>query len=63
VELIAVDDVLPTVQWAKNFMKDQGYDLNTIIKENKKSTMLLMKNGRLSVGAYKTYRYLIFLFS
>jgi hypothetical protein len=45
-----VDDALPTIQWARNFMKDQGYDLNTIIKEDNRSTMLLMKNGRLSAG-------------
>jgi hypothetical protein len=49
-ELIVVDDALPTVQWAKNYMKDQGYDLETIIKEDNKSSMLLMKNGRLSSG-------------
>ncbi len=49
-ELITVDDTLPTVQWAKSFMKDQGYDLEMIIKEDNKSTMLLMKNGRLSAG-------------
>jgi hypothetical protein len=49
-ELIAVDDVLPTVQWAKRFMAEQGYDLPTEIKEDNRSTMLLMKNGRLSSG-------------
>ncbi len=49
-ELIAVDDNLPTIQWAKSFMMDQGYDLTTVIKEDNKSTMLLMKNGRLSAG-------------
>ncbi len=49
-ELIAVDDTLPTMQWAKSFMMDQGYDLETAIKEDNKSTMLLMKNGRLSAG-------------
>jgi hypothetical protein len=49
-ELIAVNDVLPTVQWASLFMRDQGYDLETIIKENNRSTMLLLKNGRLSSG-------------
>jgi hypothetical protein len=49
-ELIAVDDTLPTVQWAKSFMKDQGYDLDTTIKEDNRSTILLMKNGRLSAG-------------
>jgi len=40
-ELIAVDDILPTVQWAKSFMAEQGYDLPTEIKED---------NGRLSSG-------------
>jgi hypothetical protein len=49
-ELIAVDDTLPTVQWKKLFMKDQGYDLETVVKEDNKSTMLLMKNGGLSSG-------------
>ncbi len=49
-EIIAIDDALPTVQWAKSFMKDQGYDLDTVIKEDKNSTILLMKNGRLSSG-------------
>ncbi len=33
-ELIAVDDALPTVQWTKNFMKDQGYDLDSILQED-----------------------------
>ncbi len=49
-EWIAVDDALPMVQWARNFMQDQRYDLNMVIKEDNKSTMLLMKNGRLSAG-------------
>jgi hypothetical protein len=49
-ELIAVDDTLPTVQWTRSFMKDQGYDLETVIKEDNKSSILLMKNGRISSG-------------
>ncbi len=49
-ELIAVDDVLPTVQWTMKFMEEQGYPLKTLIKEDNHSTMLLMKNGRLSSG-------------
>jgi sporulation protein YlmC with PRC-barrel domain len=49
-ELIAVDDALPTIQWTKNFMLEQGYDVSTEIREDNKSTMLLMKNGRLSSG-------------
>jgi len=48
--LIAVDDALPTVQWTKNFMQEQGYDLDKLIQEDNKSTMLLMKNGKLSSG-------------
>ena len=49
-ELIAVNDVLPIIQWTTNFMKAQGYHLDTEIKEDNKSTMLLMKNGKLSSG-------------
>jgi hypothetical protein len=49
-ELIAVDDILPTVQWAKSFMAEQGYELETEIREDNRSTMLLMRNGRLSSG-------------
>ncbi len=45
-----MDDVLPTIQWTRNFMFDQGYDLETIIKEDNRSTMLPMKNGKLSSG-------------
>jgi hypothetical protein len=51
-ELIAVDDKLPIVQWTKNFLKDLGYDLDTIIKEDNQSSILLMKNGRLSSGKH-----------
>jgi hypothetical protein len=47
-ELIAVDDALPAVQWTKNFMKDQGYDLDAVLQEDNWSTLLLLKNGKLS---------------
>jgi hypothetical protein len=30
-ELIVVDDALPTIQWTKSFMKEQGYDLDVEI--------------------------------
>jgi hypothetical protein len=33
-ELVAVDDALPTIQWTKKFMCEQGYDLETMIKED-----------------------------
>jgi hypothetical protein len=49
-ELIAVDDVLPTIQWTRSFMREQGYELGMEIKEDNRSTMLLMKNGKLSSG-------------
>ncbi len=49
-ELIAVDDALPTIQWTRHFMMEQGYNLETEIKEDNQSTMILMKNGRLSSG-------------
>ena len=49
-ELLAVDDALPTIQWTKSFMYDQGYDLKTYLIEDNRSTMLLMKNGKLSSG-------------
>jgi len=42
-ELIAIDDSLLTIQWTKSFMKEQGYDLETEIKEDNRSTMLLMR--------------------
>ena len=51
-ELIAVNDALSTIQWTKNFMKEQGYELNTENKEDIRSTMLLMKNGKLSSGKW-----------
>jgi hypothetical protein len=47
-EFIAIDDVLPIVQWTKSFMNEQGYNLDMMIKKDSQSTILLMKNGRLS---------------
>lgn len=49
-ELITIDDTLPMVQWKKCFMNEQGYDIDTLIKKDNMSTMLLMKNGRLLSG-------------
>jgi hypothetical protein len=33
-ELIAIDDALPTVQWAVNFMQDQNVTVSTLITED-----------------------------
>ncbi len=49
-ELITIDDSLPSVQWTANFMNELGYPMETIIKEDSTSTMLLMKNRKLSSG-------------
>jgi hypothetical protein len=49
-ELLAVDDALPTVQWTRNFMSEQGYNSETHLKEDNRGTMLMMKNGKLSAG-------------
>ncbi len=45
-----MDDALPIVQWAKKFLEDQGYELEVILKENNKNTMLLMRNKKLLLG-------------
>ena len=49
-ELLAVDVALPTVQWTRNFMSEQGYNSETHLKEDNQGTMLMMKNGKLSAG-------------
>jgi len=51
-ELLAVDDALPMIQWTMSFMCEQGYDLETHLKEDNRSTMLMMKNGKLSAGKW-----------
>ncbi len=42
--------MLPMIQWTRNFLKEQGLNLDTEIKEDNRSTMLLMKNGKMSSG-------------
>ena len=48
-ELIGVHDVLPNVLWTRNFLKEQGVDIesNTVYQDNT-STIQLEKNGRMS---------------
>ena len=48
-ELVGVDDVMPMVIWARNFLREQGYmvEESTIYQDNK-SAMLLEKNGKAS---------------
>lgn len=49
-ELIAVDDAWSCIQLARNFTMDLGYALDTFLKEDDRSTILLMKNGKISSG-------------
>jgi len=51
-ELVAVDQVMPMVQWVPLFMESQGYDLgsNSTIYQDNKSAILLEKNGKSSSG-------------
>ena len=48
-ELVAVDDVMPQVIWTRNFLLEQGFDLQgNIVYQDNKSAILLEKNGMLS---------------
>ena len=50
-ELIATDDMIAQVIWTQNFLRAQGYPITkSIIYQDNKSTILLEKNGRTSVG-------------
>jgi hypothetical protein len=42
--------LLPLYNGPETFMLEQGYNLETHVKEDNKSTLLLMKNGKLSSG-------------
>ena len=48
-ELIGVNDVLGQIIWSRNFLTDQGYNIeSSIIYQDNKSAMLLEKNGVMS---------------
>jgi hypothetical protein len=44
-ELVAADAIAPQAIWTRNFLKEQGYESNTIIYQDNTSAMLLEKNG------------------
>ena len=48
-ELVGVDDTLPLILWARNFIEAQGYSVEqNILFQDNKSTILLATNGRWS---------------
>ena len=50
-ELVSIADVLGMMMWCKTLTEAQGYTIeNTILYQDKKSTILLSKNGRMSAG-------------
>lgn len=50
-ELVAADDAIGPMIWAKNFLEKQGYPLKeNILYQDNKSALLLESNGRASCG-------------
>jgi len=50
-ELVAVDDALPQIIWAKNFLTAQGFAVtDNVVFQDNQSTILLERNGRRSSG-------------
>ena len=50
-ELVGITDELGLIMWVKYFMEAQGYNIDSnILLQDKKSTILLAKNGRSLVG-------------
>ena len=47
-ELVAVDDVSNMMLWTNYFLEAQGLDVNCLLKQDNKSSMLLLKNGKAS---------------
>ena len=48
-ELVAVDDLIPQILWARLFMTEQGIKVtDNILYQDNKSAMLLEQNGRAS---------------
>jgi KUP system potassium uptake protein len=50
-ELVGVDDGMPFITWARNFLKHQGVAVNdNVVYQDNQSAILLEKNGRASSG-------------
>ena len=50
-ELVGIDDALGFIMWVKYLREAQEYTIDSnILLQDKKSTILLAKNGRISAG-------------
>lgn len=50
-ELVAVDDMMPSVLWTRQFMAEQGHEVKeNLIYQDNQAAILLEKNGKSSSG-------------
>ena len=50
-ELVAVDDLMPTVLWTRQFLIKQGFEVvDNVVYQDNQAAILLEKNGRASSG-------------
>ena len=60
-ESVGANDCIPNTIWAKNFLGAQGYKVEEkIFEQDNKSTIKLVKNGRLSAGPNSWYIIIIY---
>ena len=45
-ELVVVDDFLSKVLWVRNFLSEQGIDIQSEVFQDNQSTILMCKKGR-----------------
>ena len=62
-ELVGVSDALPQVVWSRNFLRDQGYQVNeSIIYQDNQSTIRICNNGRASSSRRTRHIYILYFF-
>jgi hypothetical protein len=50
-ELVAVDDMMPTVLWSRQFLDNQGFKMKeNLVYQDNQAAILLEKNGKASSG-------------
>ena len=50
-EVVGVDDGMPLVIWTRNFLQEQGFEVNdNIVYQDNQSAILLERNGKASSG-------------
>ena len=52
-ELVAINNMMPQILWARYFLSTQGFDIrDNVVFQDNQSTMKLAKNGRASSGKH-----------